>query len=169
VATTFERLAQLGIERLTLCLDRDGPGRAAATRAIERAVSATRSPQLLILDPSHLAPAKDPDEFVRQRGEDAWTNALSERECGIVWRAEGLTKTVSPDAPAWERRGALARAGAWLGTLPPRLALEQEDAVRAIAERCGYSPPAVERAFQARYWNARERELGRSRATGIER
>jgi transcriptional regulator GlxA family with amidase domain len=36
--------------------------------------------------------------------------------------------------------------------LPPRLALEQEDALRAVAQRCGYSPPAVERAFRARYW-----------------
>lgn len=35
---------------------------------------------------------------------------------------------------------------------PPRLALEQEDAVRAVAERSGYSPAAVERAFRARYW-----------------
>lgn len=50
------------------------------------------------------------------------------------------------------RRAALGRAGAWLGRLSPRLALEQEDAVRAVAERSGYSPAAVERAFRARYW-----------------
>ncbi|MGH2845537.1 MAG: hypothetical protein ACRDL0_05875, partial [Thermoleophilaceae bacterium] len=47
---------------------------------------------------------------------------------------------------------ALARAGAWLGTLPPRLSLEQEDAVTVVAERSGYSPEATQRAFRARYW-----------------
>lgn len=35
------------------------------------------------------------------------------------------------------------RAGAWFGTPPRRLAVEREDAVWAIAERCGYSPPAA--------------------------
>jgi hypothetical protein len=43
-------------------------------------------------------------------------------------------------------------AGGWLGTLPPRRSLEQEDAVRVLAERCGYPPVAVERAFDVRYW-----------------
>ncbi|MDQ3163382.1 MAG: hypothetical protein M3Q92_11225, partial [Actinomycetota bacterium] len=47
---------------------------------------------------------------------------------------------------------ALSRAGEWLGSLPARLSLEQEDAVGVISERCGYSPPAVRRAFQARFW-----------------
>jgi hypothetical protein len=40
---------------------------------------------------------------------------------------------------------------AWLATLPPRLALDQEDAIRFAAEQCGYSPEATRRAFAARY------------------
>jgi hypothetical protein len=122
-----------------------------------------------VLDPKHLAPAKDPDAFVRGRGVDGWLEVLGKRECAIGWRARELLVGITPQSPSLTRRDALARAGAWLGTLPRRLALEQEDAVRAIAERCGYSPPAVERAFQARYWNAHERDLGRSGARGIER
>ena len=54
---------------------------------------------------------------------------------------------------------ALARAGAWLGSLPARYALEQEDAVRAVSQSCGYSPEAVERAFRARFWTEKSPRL----------
>lgn len=157
---TFERLAQLGFERVTLCLDRDGPGRVAATRAVDRAVRAAQSPTLLVLDAKHLAPAKDPDGFVRERGVDAWLEVLGKGECAIVWRARELLIGVAPQSARLVRRDALVRAGSWLGTLPPRYALEQEDAVRAVAERCGYSAEAVERAFRARFWSPPERTRG---------
>jgi hypothetical protein len=51
-----------------------------------------------------------------------------------------------------------------LGTLPPRLALEQEDAIRLIAEQCGYSAEATTRALRAR-WDppGRERQANRPR------
>lgn len=158
-AATFERLAQLGFVRVTLCLDRDAPGRVAAARAIDRAVRATASPTLLVLDPKHLAPAKDPDAFVRDRGVDAWLEVLEKRECAIAWRAHELLVGVTPPSLPLARRDALARAGAWLGSLPARYALEQEDAVRAVAQRCGYSPEAVERAFRARFWTEKSRAV----------
>ena len=68
------------------------------------------------------------------------------------------SRGVTPADDATERRAALARAGEWLGTLPARYALEQEDAVRHVADRCGYSRAAVERAFRARFWNRSERQ-----------
>jgi DNA primase len=151
-AQTFERLHRLGIEAVTLCLDNDEPGRAATARAIENASRARRSPEVYVIDPERLAPAKDPDELVRQRGMAAWHELLEGGTCGVAWRAHELA-AVTPDSPVSERRAALARVGRWLGTLPPRLALEQEDAVRAVAELCGYSPEAAERAFRARYWS----------------
>ena len=151
-AQTFERLAGLGFERVTFCLDRDEAGRAGAARAIEHAARARRSPAILVVDPETLAPAKDPDAFVHERGLDAWLELLSKRECGITWRACELLGEVNPEGDRTIRRDALTRAGAWLGNLAPRLALEQEDALHMVAERCGYSPPAVERAFRARYW-----------------
>lgn len=152
-AQTFEQLVYLGVERLTLCLDRDAPGRTAAERAIERAVRASRSPTLLILDPKHLAPSKDPDAFVRVRGTEAWHEVLGKRECAIIWRARELLAGVTPQSPRLDRRDAIMRAAGWLAALPARYSLEQEDAVRAVAERCGYSPDAVERAFRARFWS----------------
>ncbi len=153
---TFEQLHRLGIETVTLCLDNDDAGRSASARAVENASRARRSPDIYVVDPAQLAPAKDPDELVRQRDVAAWRELLETRSCGIAWRARELAP-VAPDAPNADRRAALARAGRWLGKLPPRLALEQEDAVRLVAERCGYSTEAVMRAFKARFWSAPER------------
>ncbi len=160
---TFERLHRLGVEELTLCLDNDEAGRAATARAVENAARARHSPDLYVIDPGRLTPAKDPDELVRERGTAAWRALLATRACAIVWRACELAP-VTPDAPAPDRRAALARAGRWLGTLPPRLALEQEDALRLVAERCGYSSDAAARVFRARYWaRPRTDDVGLSR------
>ena len=124
---------------------------AAAIRAVEHSTRARQSPDIYVIDPQRLGPAKDPDEFVRQRGTAAWHDLLQNRECGITWHAKELA-SVTRDAPAPQRRAALARAAQWLGALPPRLALEQEDALRIVANQCGYGVESVQRAFQARYW-----------------
>ena len=83
--------------------------------------------------------------------------ALEKPELRISWRVLEFAGEVNTDSPAETRREALTRAGAWLGSLPPRLAVEQEDAVRAIADRCGYSCEAVEQAFKARFWSTGHR------------
>ena len=151
-AEQFERLSRLGFEQVTICFDRDEPGREATARAVEQSARAERSPALLVVDPESLGPAKDPDELVCGRGVEAWSGVLRTGGCGIAWRAMELLAGVTPASSEATRRAALSRAGSWLGTLPARLALEQEDAVRAVARQTGYSAEAVERAFRARYW-----------------
>ena len=158
----FERLRRRGIEAVTLCLDNDDAGRRATARAVEQSARAADGPTVYVVDPAALAPAKDPDELVRERGAGAWRELLAHRTCGIEWRARELAAGVSPESPAAERRAALGRAGRWLGTLPPRLALEQEDALRAVADLCGYSAPAVRRAFQIKFF--REQAIERAKA-----
>jgi DNA primase len=153
----FERLHRLGIDVVTLCLDNDEAGRAATARAVEHSARARRSPDVYVVDSGQLGPANDPDELVRVRGPAAWHELLTTRTCGIAWRAHELA-AVTRDSPIADRRAALARAGRWLGGLPPRLALEQEDAVQVVAERCGYSSESVARSFRARFWNPPERE-----------
>ncbi len=148
----FERLTSLGVHTVVLCLDNDDAGRAATARAVEHAARGRTSPAIYVVNARDAA-AKDPDALVRSEGLEAWRELLSRRECGIVWRARALLGDVEPDAPPAVRRDSVGRAGAWLGTLPPRLALEQEDAVRVLAERGGYLRGALERAFHARYWN----------------
>jgi DNA primase len=150
----FERLAQLGFERVTLCFDSDSAGRSAAAKAIEQSARATASPSVVVVAPEHLSPAKDPDEFVRERGVETFRRITRAGECGVTWRALEFARDVDPGSSAPAHRRVLAVAGEWLGSLPERLALEQEDAVKAIAKRCGYSAPAVGRAFRARYWSS---------------
>ncbi len=158
---TFERLSRLGVETVTLCLDNDGAGSAATTRAVENAARAQGSPAVYVVGPERLGEAKDPDTFVQSQGTEAWIKLLTGRECGISWRARQLVADVEPDGTVAERREALRRAGEWLGSLPARLSLEQEDAVGVVSESCGYSPPAVQRAFRARFWRASTLEVGR--------
>jgi hypothetical protein len=101
------------------------------------------------------------NELVRTHGVGTLRAAIAFSQCGVRWHALDLLEDVDTGSPPFRRRQALDRAGKWLGTLPPRLALEQEDAVAAVAERCGYSITAVQRAFRARYWNDLEVERGR--------
>jgi DNA primase len=157
---TFERLHRLGIDLVTLCLDNDDAGRTAAARAVEHSAKSRHSPEICVIDPERLESAKDPDELVRQSGIEGWWALLAAKESGVTWRARELVAGVTADAPACARREALARAGSWLGSLPARFALEQEDAIRVISSLCGYSPEAVERAFRARFWPAPERRRG---------
>ena len=63
-----------------------------------------------------------------------------------------------------------APQGFLVGSLPGRYALEQEDAIRHVADRCGYSRAAVESAFRARYWSQPQRtEQRRARKLVMER
>jgi DNA primase len=161
----FGRLASLGVETVTLSLDNDEAGRAATARAVEQAARAAKSPALFVVDPRRLSSAKDPDAYVLTRGIAAWRALLEGRDCAVVWRTCEHLAGVSEASPQESRRKALAQVGTWLGELPPRLALEQEDAVRVAAGRCGYSAQAVERAFRARYWM----EPGRTQSPAQER
>jgi len=105
-----------------------------------------------VLDPTVLGESKDPDAFVRRHGIEKFRALVGESDCAVSWRARELIRGISPASESRDRRAALARAGNWLGTLHPRYALEQEDAVRRVAAQCGYSRDAVERAFRARFW-----------------
>jgi hypothetical protein len=144
----FERLSRWGVKTVVLCLDNDDAGRKDTARAVERAVRASASPAIYVVDSNGVA-AKDPDALVRAQGIDAWRELLEHRECGIVWRAKEMVRGVAPDAAHPLRRATLRRVGAWMRSLPPRLALEQEDAVQVVAERCGYSRAAAQRAVEA--------------------
>lgn len=152
----FEHLSRLGVATVVLCLDSDRSGRDGTVRAIENAVRARTSPAIYVANTDGIS-AKDPDALVRAHGIDTWRKLIDHRECGIAWRTREMVKGIGADTPLDQRRQTLRETGAWLGTLPPRLALEQEDAVKLAAERCGYSPEAARRDFQKKYFH----ELGK--------
>ncbi len=158
----FERLSRRGVQAVVLCLDNDDAGRSASARAVEHSARARTSPSIYVVSPERLGATKDPDELVRRDGVEAWQTLVGGRECGVAWRAKEIVGDLAADAPLAERREALGRAGAWIGSLPPRLALEQEDAVRAVAEGCGYSPEAVARSFRAHFWSEPSRDRSRA-------
>jgi hypothetical protein len=158
----FEQLSALGVATVVLCLDNDDGGRGGTLRAVENAARARTSPVIYVVNSDGIA-AKDPDVLVREQGIAGWRELIDQRDCGIVWRAKEMVRGVGRDTPLTQRRDALHRTGAWLGTLPPRLALEQEDAVKVAAERCGYSAEAARRVFQAKFFHnvcVGEPELG---------
>jgi hypothetical protein len=138
---------------VTLCFDSDpnGASRIATSKAVEQAARASRSPAVFVIDPASLAPAVDPDEFVRTHCAGPFEKLVSSPVCGMRWRALQFAKSSRPAAPTSERRMGLAQVGHWLGALPLRL--EQEDAINALAVQCGYLPAAVERGFHARFWS----------------
>lgn len=171
-AAGLTRLPRFGFDSVVLAFDNDPAGRQGLSRAVDDLSRARVGPDLRVLDPSHLDDAKDPDAFVRERGLDAFRALVDGADCAITWRARELVGDVTPESETQDRRAALARAGEWLGTLPARLAVEQEDAVRQVAHRCGYSSAAVERAFRVRFWRTHEPatpELGRRTGVAWER
>jgi DNA primase len=159
-ASSLTPLGRHGVESLVLAFDNDLAGRDGVARAIEDVSRASRAPALRILDPNLLGDAKDPDGFVQQHGIARFRELVDQATCAVTWRALELIGDTSPHDPLARRRQALARAGSWLGSLPPRLSLEQEDAIHQVAERCGYSREAVERSFRARFWGAPARRRG---------
>jgi DNA primase len=123
-----------------------------------------------VLEPKQLGESKDPDEFVREHGIEKFRALIEQADCAISWQALELIRGVTPQHDTSSRRAALCRAGNWLGTLSPRLSLEQEDAVRRGADQSGYSQTAVERAFRARFWHQHARTTqSRSQPLVIER
>ncbi len=147
----FEQLDDLGIEHVVIALDNDPAGHDATRRSVDASVRASRSPDIWIVDPDLLAPAKDPGDATREGGAEAWRRISAAPVCGVTWRALGLTDPTDGNRLA-ERPG-LARASAWLGQLPPRLAVEQTKALDLVANTLGHDPDAVRRAFRARHWS----------------
>jgi hypothetical protein len=85
-------------------------------------------------------------------------------------RTENAPRVVHTRAARRRRSGQRTRGstrgpctgGRLAGELPARLALEQEDAIRIAADRCGYSSAAAQRAFRARFWSMPRRAWARS-------
>jgi len=164
----FERLADLHVARVVLAFDNDGAGRIATVNAIDAATHAHRSRDLWVIDPDLYGSAKDPGEIICSRGADIWQATATAPMCAVTWQALDLTGPISAGNSQLTRRAGLARAGKWLGSLPSRLAIEQDAVLDAVAESLNYDSRAVCRAFRARYWR-REPAPETPRATEIER
>jgi DNA primase len=160
-ASAITQLDRHGVEDVVVAFDNDSAGRDGMARAIEDISRARRAPTLRIVEPGLFGDAKDPDGFVREHGVARFREIVDGARCAVAWRALELIGDTSPNDPTARRRQALVRAGGWLGSLPARLSLEQEDAIGQVAERCGYSRDAVARTFRARFWESPDRSRNR--------
>ncbi len=147
----FERLADVGVDRILLALDNDAAGRAALVRAIDEHTGAGRSPGLWIIDPDLYGDAKDPAELVRSGGADAWSAARSAPVCAVTWRALDLTGPITCSNHQLARRAGLNHAESWLATLPTRLSPEQAEALATVSNTLGFDAASVRRAFHDTY------------------
>jgi hypothetical protein len=124
----------------------------------------------LIIDPDLLDTAKDPGELIQRLGADAWQRTAAAPICGVAWRALDQTGPTIATEDELARRAALARAGAWLGQLPARLAVEQTTALDLVATTLGHDTAVIQRAFRARFWSRHPTPNAHaSRASGITR
>jgi hypothetical protein len=90
-------------------------------RAVEHSARARQCPEVYVIAPERLTAAKDPDELAARTRREA----RAARNASLRYRlARARTRGYHADLPTRERRAALARAGRWHGTLPPRLAIE---------------------------------------------
>ena len=148
-------LLDYAIHRFVLVLDNDpepepcdshglascrrcAPGTVGTLAAVENVIKADNVPVVYVVDPEELGDAKDPDEFVRQRGLDAFRKILNKRQTGNVFRAAALLDGVTPDSPD-RQEAAIEVLGLAAGLRGPRAALDGEDLLRLASERTGYT------------------------------
>ena len=129
-----------------IAYDGDGAGVSAAQRAIPLLERAGMKVRVL-----RVTGAKDPDEFIKQFGRDAFLRLLDQSENQVDYRLEQIRKKydLSDDS---QKVGFLQEAAQLLSSLPS--AVEREIYGRHAAETAGVSPEAVaqevKKAFQRR-------------------
>ena len=129
-----------------IAYDGDGAGVSAAQRAIPLLERAGMKVRVL-----RITGAKDPDEFIKQYGRDAFLRLLDQSENQVDYRLEQIRKKydLSDDS---QKVGFLQEAAQLLSSLPS--AVEREIYGRHAAETAGVSPEAVaqevKKAFQRR-------------------
>ena len=129
-----------------IAYDGDGAGVSATQRAIPLLERAGMKVRVL-----RVTGAKDPDEFIKQFGRDAFLRLLDQSENQVDYRLEQIRKKydLSDDS---QKVGFLQEAAQLLSSLPS--AVEREIYGRHAAETAGVSPEAVaqevKKAFQRR-------------------
>ena len=148
------RLISRYTKEVVLCYDSDEAGKKASQRAI--AILEKLDMKVRVLQ---LTGAKDPDEFIKKNGPDAFRNVIE----GSAGQVEYRLKAVEEKNPPTTDEGKvdyLKAAAALLSTLPG--AVEREVYAARVAEKAGVSRQAVtaevERMRKRRISEARKKE-----------
>ena len=146
-----------------IAYDGDGAGVSAAQRAIPLLERAGMKVRVL-----RVTGAKDPDEFIKQFGRDAFLRLLDQSENQVDYRLEQIRKKydLSDDS---QKVGFLQEAAQLLSSLPS--AVEREIYGRHAAETAGVSPEAVaqevKKAFQQRLRKEKKKQERRDLAPAV--
>ncbi len=167
-AERWAALGRLGVRSATLALDNDAAGRKGTLAALTNASNVTNAPVISVLDPADLGDTKDPDEYVRRNGLEAFHRLLNGQQAGTVYLAAVSLQGVAPASPDAVKREALASVGAHLETRRgPWAKVDEEAVVSLIAERTGYSKNAISEFFRATEKKRRTTEAGRALADAL--
>ena len=162
----WKALQDLGPRRFILASDADEAGRNGLLKALENARNVQNIPEVYVVDPADLGDAKDPDEFVRQRGLDAFREVLGRRKPAAVYEAEVLLAGVTPDSPDHKRRDAVGRVLELEASLKDRDVLDRDDILKVTADATGYDVEALLSLAEAQAAKRRE-ERARAELKGI--
>ena len=135
-----EALVRNRVKAVYICGDPD-PGGDAGTLSNIKALEAAGI-STFVMD--RLPDGLDPDEFLLRDGMDAWKDRVSRAVPGSVFKATHALDGVTPTSPTKEKREAVAKVLTIMEDLHgERAALDQEDILRDLVDRTGYSSDAL--------------------------
>jgi len=154
------RLISRYAKEVVIAYDSDGAGQKASQRAIGILEKLDLKVKVLRMDG-----AKDPDEFIKLKGPDAFKNLIEKSENHVEYRLQSLQSKY--DISVDEQKVAFLKdAAAMIAELPS--AVEREVYIMRVADKCSVSPAVLtdetERARKKRLGSAKrqyEREVTR--------
>lgn len=157
-------LLELGFPSVHLVTDNDTPkedgsrvGKAALLDCLKNLSKVNKGAKVYVLPPEEMGDAKDPDEYIRAHGVEAFTDLRKKRE--VSWAeyvAANLMEGLSPDAPLVEREDKTTEVLNFTSSLGDSvLCLSRAERIfQILAERTGLSKETLLEADK----NARERK-----------
>ncbi len=148
------RLISRYANEVVIAYDNDGAGQKAAQRAIGILENLDLKVKVL-----RMTGAKDPDEFIKLKGADAFKNLLEQSENHVEYRLQSAMGKYNMDVDE-EKVAALKEAVNVVASLPN--AVEREVYAMRVAEKCSVSKAAVmdeiERARRKKIYYAKKQQ-----------
>ncbi len=148
------RLISRYANEVVIAYDNDGAGQKAAQRAIGILENLDLKVKVL-----RMTGAKDPDEFIKQKGPDAFKNLLEQSENHVEYRLQSVMGKFNMDVDE-EKVAALKEAVGVIASLPN--AVEREVYAMRVAEKCSVSKAVVtdevERARRKKMYYAKKQQ-----------
>ena len=133
------------VSSVVLVSDNDKPGQEALDEALSNYRKGDQALKVYVLDPAILEDHKDPDEFVRTKGLDAFMDALA---CKEPWSRYLAAKMLFSSIPEGETRASKETVESALDLAAdlrgPYAALDAEDIVRLTSKMTDYSQEALD-------------------------